>query len=502
MKTIGREIARRSGGRVEVRAEPFRCRLRLSASHASDDHVIDATFSCSMQALEDRAEREMLAETLLCDRDFATIENVVDHFAPPLRDALARLIATQPAETWLAEASHAQIAEALRGAAKPVAFSCGVELLPPFEVMIESPTLQREQLESMQRRLAEKRAAGQVEHVQRATELLKQFTALREAGPTLSPGQILDRVSPADRGSMLETLLLASAGEMTSPLWAVAGTDLLRIDPRTSPPATKAIALPSELGPLRSVQRSEDRLLVGAQSGVMLVQADDPRGSTLYRHAAGSSPLGFNSVASAAGMIWASHGDVGVVGWDVGGPNEPALVKAAPGARNLVALDDGRALFSAAGGVFVVDREGVVTAVPGSAGGYVLIAIDREQIILVREDGIVQHADRSTLELTDGSRRCGAVTAAATLPWLGTTRLLLASADGPVYCIGGDDELVTQYASAHRGLRAIAACADTIAALSADRQRIILWKTWDGRQPFAEIHVASMARHRAADVSF
>src|SRR4051812_22094188 len=183
MSTSGREIARRAGGRVELRPEPFRCRWRLSESRAADDHVVNATFSCTVHALDERAEREMLAEMFLSDRDVATIENIVDHFATPLRDALARMIATRAVETWLAEASHAQIVEALRAAAKPIAFACGVELLPPFEVTIESPTLQREQLESMQRRLAEKRSAGQVEHVQRATELLRQFTTLREAAP-------------------------------------------------------------------------------------------------------------------------------------------------------------------------------------------------------------------------------------------------------------------------------------------------------------------------------
>ena len=53
----------------------------------------------------------------------------------------------------------------------------------------------------MQRRLAEKRAAGQVEHVQRATELLKQFTALKEAAPTLAPrmlAQAAKPIAPAD----------------------------------------------------------------------------------------------------------------------------------------------------------------------------------------------------------------------------------------------------------------------------------------------------------------
>jgi len=61
---------------------------------------------------------------------------------------------------------------------------------------------------------------------------------------------------------------------------------------------------------------------------------------------------------------------------------------------------------------------------------------------------------------------------------------------------------VTQYASPHRGLRAVAAAADTVAGVSGDRQRLILWKSWDGRKPFAEIHLANVARHRVADICF
>src|SRR5205823_15020445 len=109
---------------------------------------------------------------------------------------------------------------------------------------------------------------------------------------------------------------------------------------------------------------------------------------------------------------------------------------------------------------------------------------------------------RATLERISSARHCGETTAAASLPWLGTTRLLLATTDGPICCVGLDDPLVTQYASAHRGLRALAASGDVIAGLSGDRQRIVLWKSWDGRQVAGEIHIGNIARHRAADVCF
>jgi hypothetical protein len=74
--------------------------------------------------------------------------------------------------------------------------------------------------------------------------------------------------------------------------------------------------------------------------------------------------------------------------------------------------------------------------------------------------------------------------------------------EGPILCVGADDSLVTQYVGPHRGLRAVAAAADVVAAVNADRTRLVLWRSWDGRQPAAEVHIAAVARHRAADICF
>ena len=509
----GREIARRDErGNVLVRPEPQRCRLRLSGLAASNQHSLDLTFSFSVQALDEPAERAMLAETFLSDRDVLLSSDVATHFSTALREAAARRVAGSDAEHWLDESNRGAIVEVLRNAANPVAFASGVELLPPFDLTVESPTLQREQIEAMQRKLTERRAAGQAEHVQRAAELLRQFQSLREAAPPgLSPGKILEQVSPADRGTMLETLLMASAGSSSQQqmLWAVAGPNLVRIDARATPAAKcELIPLPTDLGPLRSVQAGDgSQLLAGAQSGVMVIDPTRPGEARRYADREITSPLGFNSVTVAGGMIWATHGEAGVVAWDISGAaDKPAFSlrpqSSAEAPRNAVALDDARVLYSAGGAVRIADGSGNATGVATSVATVLFIHVDANEILVVRADGSVDHLDRATLALTNTTRHCGETTSAAALPWLGTTRLLLATADGPVCCVGSDDPLVTQYASAHRGLRAVAATGDVIAGLSADRQRIVLWKSWDGRQPAGEIHIAGVARHRAADVCF
>ena len=62
--------------------------------------------------------------------------------------------------------------------------------------------------------------------------------------------------------------------------------------------------------------------------------------------------------------------------------------------------------------------------------------------------------------------------------------------------------MVTTYLSSHRGLRVVSAAADLVAAVSSDRQRVVLWNSWDGKKPLAELSIASAAKHRVGDIEF
>src|SRR5687767_4723766 len=107
MTSSGRFIARRDdAGRVELRPEPLRCRVRLGGLIASDDHALDATSTFSVLALNDRAAREMLAEAFLTDKTIATADDVASHFAAGLTEAATRVVKTQPAEHWTSDAAR------------------------------------------------------------------------------------------------------------------------------------------------------------------------------------------------------------------------------------------------------------------------------------------------------------------------------------------------------------------------------------------------------------
>lgn len=529
MPLLDNELAHRAGGTgegvatLELRPTPLRLRWRLTDLATSDGHRLDGAFSCSVRALPESTEQRMLAETFLQDRFSVMAEDVVAHFLPAFTAAARNLAANRSVSDWLTDTAKPAMIDALRDAGKRVAFACGLELLPPFHLDLESPSFQQQKLEALQRDLAEKRAAGQAEHVQRALQLLQQFQSMNTTAE-LSPGKILERLSPADQGGVLHSLLLASAEQGTQPdLWLVAGPYLVRARIDAKQAQAELIPLPPTLGPLRSVQpaivEGQRRLLVGAQSGVMLVDPQAPQEPILYADGGVDSTLGFSRALVHAKRIYACHGEAGIVAWQLADLSAPALTVRADrlpdvsasttsptsraGPRNLQALNDSHLIFSLASRLVKIDTSGEFVLLPPEDDTEIVAILPTDAgPTIVHAGGQVCQYNRDATEVATRQRRTGRLSAAATLPWLAGQRLLLASEDGPVYCTGLDDSLVTQYLSPYRALRAIAASHRHVAALSSDRQRLVLWNSWDGKQPICELYLTGIAKHRAADVDF
>jgi hypothetical protein len=564
MPLLDNELARREREQVVLRGTPMRVAWAFADLPAADGHTLALTFACSVRAVPDRIERRMLEEVLLSDgRSRVMAEDVVSHFLPQLRTAALRVAHEHPASAWINdEAPKAAAVEALRTAANAVAFACGLEVLPPFHVDVRSESFERQQLRAAQQAMIERQAAGQVEHFQRATELLRQFQSLRAGAPELSASRILQQVGAADRGSMLQMLLMAAAErERTETLWVVAGPYLVRVEAGSSndegrlTPKPDLIPLPPTLGPLRSVQCAQidgnAMLLVGARSGVMMVDPRRPHEPprTFQDAPAVETQHGFNRVVylPTRRELCATHADAGVVCWDIDAPDEPRaaartlqiapeLAEAMPrhsantfvghggtyasyagsmrtvgggggrgaiGPRNLLLSGD-TLLFSIGGRVY--RWEGDSAQAVGTAMDAELIAIIpvERQLAIVCENGAVSVLDRDGTPANGGGgpeRRAGRLRAAAPLPWLDSTRLLLAGDEGPIQCVGMEDPLVTHYASPYRGLRALATSASLVVAVSPDRQRLVLWNAWDGRQPAGELFLTALTRHRIADVT-
>ena len=509
------EVARRSAdGALSLALTPARVRWQVDDLPAPDGHRLSVALTASVIAVDEPAERQLLAEVFLATAArgqpaMVVGADVVAHLLPAVR-AAATTTADRHATAAdaVADAARAGWADALKQAADAVAFSCGLEVMSPVEVEVTSPTLQRERLEQMQRTAAERRSADQVGHFARAADLLKQWDELTRSVPSVTPGKVLQQLAPADRGAMLDTLMMASGGTTPAPnLWAVAGAYLVRTDLSADAPAPQLIELPATVGPLRSVRHEDGQLLIGGRTGVLVVDPARPAAARAYLYPDLASDHGFTGATVAGGHLRAVHRDGGVVTWAVGSPDAPVSV--VPPAQlngsplHLVRRPDGTCVFAVGGQVVKVDAAGHVTPVATLPGVVVSVLASADHLVIVSDEGVVRLLDVASLDNVGDSRPTGGrLSSAALLPWFNTCRLLLAATDGPVACVGIEDQLTTNFAGGPVGVRAVTASPAAVAALPADRQRVVVWHAWDGRKPSVELHVAAVARHRVADVAF
>ncbi len=505
------QLAFRDGASVVVRPSPMRVSWVMSDLVSSDLHKLTARFACSLEVVNNNVDRKMFAEVMLADRDAVTSEDLRSHYGGAIRSAAMEIAKTHRADEWLAEKYSGEMIDALSKSIERVAFACGMRALAPFQLELSSPTLEQQRLEQIQREQTRQRALGQVEHLKHAGELLKHFQELRREAPDLNAGQVLSQIAPSDRGSMLETLLMASAESSEScGCVLVAGTSLLRIELDDDQPRTRRIELPTELGPLRSVRKTtiedEPMLLVGARSGVLLASEQSPDQAKQFADASVQSQLGFNAAIVLRNRILATHSEAGVVAWQrhYSGTEVPLPARLfAQGARNLVAIDSDVAAFSSGNQLGIVRGDRIETHEAQSSAEIVaLVRADAARLLVVHADGLVAIYDYLQDRFVDREARGGKIVAAAALPWLGSSRLLLATETGSIDCVGVDDQLVTRYLSNRGAMRMIAASPRLVAGVTPDRQRLVMWNSWDGRKPVAEVHVTGLTHHRVADVQF
>jgi hypothetical protein len=505
------EFARRAETGIQIRPGAIRLKWDLTELTTSDGHLARGTFTSSARALPEPNELKMLDEALLGSRSVVTLADVVAHFAQAISAAARKHARGVDAQTLLADEGKQALTTALMQSASAVAFCCGIEILPPAQVDLDCPTLQRQRFEEMQRQSAQRRAADQVNHLRRSAELFGEFEAIRAAAPQLSPGQVLSRITVADQADVFRAAVLASAEKHAgAKLWAVAGNNLVQIDSGEST-RPEILDVPQDLGPLRSV-RSDGTggLLLGCRAGVLRVNPASPADAAQYRDPETTSQLGFNAAVILGDCIWAAHGEAGLVCWNLDQLDKPRSA-VRPGSskiagfapRNLVRFDANRLILSSGRQLFAASQDGALAPLaPLADADIVAIYPQPGRILTAHADGQICSWNADELKLDCQQRRAGRINAATVLPWLGDARLLLATQDGPVICLGPDDELLTQYSSPYQGLRIAAAAADAVAAVTSDRQRVILWHSWDGRRPYADLYLYGLTKHRIGDIAF
>jgi len=506
------EFARRTETGIQIRPGAVRLRWDMTDLATADGHLARGTFTASARALPEPNQLKMLDEAFLGSNSVVALADVAAYFAEAILSAARKHARGVDSQTLLADEGKQTLATVLMATADSVAFGCGIEILQPVHVELDCPTLQRRQFEEMDRQAAQRRSADQVDQLRRSAELFKQFEAVHSAAPELSPGQVLSRIGTTDQADVFRAMVLASAQKSArSRLWAVAGNSLIRIDGGGESPRTEVVNVPANLGPLRSIRGDgAGGLLLGCQAGVMRMSIDSLTETVEFRDPGVNSQLGFNAAVMLGDRIWAAHGEAGLVCWMLDQPEKPKVMLR-PGTskirgfapRNLSRLDADRVILSSGGQLAIASKDGEITPIGQPASADIIgIHVQPRRILTVHGDGQICSWSGDDFNLDCRQRRTGRIAAAAALPWLGDVRLLLATEDGPILCVGPDDELLTQFTSAYPSLRIAAAAPDTIAGVTADRQRLVLWHPWDGRKPFADLFVYGLARHRIADIAF
>ncbi|MEM6315368.1 MAG: hypothetical protein AAF743_14850 [Planctomycetota bacterium] len=470
-----------------------RVEVPIAGLVCADKHDLDVTLALRVRLSDTAADRALFVERFGKEPDVGRF--LIDTLRPTAEALTDVLNATD------ITADPSVLQEQLIDAAKTKLFAVGLQVLPPIECTATSHTLRRARLESVAAEEASRRSEAQAEQLRQAAALLDDVRT------TDAPvGDLLANVAPAERGGMVQNLLRASAAEASAwTLHVVSGDQVVEVE-RGGTGELSAQRVEDSLGPLRSIVISTrgptargpgaepagrwpsaiGRVL-GAQAGVWV---DD----TAFRFDTASSPQGFNGAIVGDGELFATHGEFGVVRWSLDRPNEADVI-AAPPARCPHLLPDGRLLF-ASGREVIVDTS-VVAELTGDV--VAIVPVDR-RLAAVGSNGSVVLIVANTLDVLETFSVGKQVKHAAALPWLGSARLVLAT-DAGVSVVGPDDGLSSDRAVAG-GCKVVAATADTIAAVTGDRQRVVLLSTWDASAEPVALFVTATTRHRVGDLAF
>src|SRR5215471_5671449 len=138
MALASNEFARREGGAVVIVPNAVRISWPLNSMTTSDSHTLSGRFSASAQLADSPTDRKMFAEVLLGSKSVVTSSDLSDHFAEAVRNAATETAPKRTVEQWVSGESRQEMIDALHKAAKAVAFACGLEILPPFQLELVS----------------------------------------------------------------------------------------------------------------------------------------------------------------------------------------------------------------------------------------------------------------------------------------------------------------------------------------------------------------------------
>src|SRR5438034_10527618 len=148
MSLLEKEFARRDADGVDTRPET-RLVWSLEGLTTSDKHALRIRFGCGARVADNSMDRRTFVQVMLGSRSTISIDALIDHFAPALQSAAAKCSAQYPAVEWAEHKLDQTMLDALLEGARRVAFACGLEILPPHQLDLSSPSLDLSRMEQV-----------------------------------------------------------------------------------------------------------------------------------------------------------------------------------------------------------------------------------------------------------------------------------------------------------------------------------------------------------------
>ncbi|MEM1010937.1 MAG: hypothetical protein AAGI46_01810 [Planctomycetota bacterium] len=494
----------------------------IDAGSATSLDGYEVRFTISLQPQRRRSEID--------DAAFAgafvgmhSAEEAIEALRPDAERALASVTQSlEPAdvEAWQAEPPIEAFAKAIRA----FLFRFGMET-GPIRVKASSPAFE-EQSAMAEAAEAAKRAEGH------AASLVAAFHELRQKHPDVPPGKLLMGLPEADRRPTLMKLIEGEAERDTSRLFVAAGSALYELH---GDQLTVFAAAGGSLGPIRRLAFAEvsGRPIVacGCRDGVTLQPVDVPDAagevpSILPNEGSGRGFGSIDLIANGDGTcwLWMTHTERGAECLLIRGLSAPL-----PPLKRLQFVDghhrESKFVAAPAGDwAMLVADAGVEIAYTGS-GHYTLpvggpsaqavrffstrVPLRPHPLLTLARGEVIEAvvSDAEDLEEVDvrwqERTRFGTDLASAGLvPFVGDIRIAACLKDGPIAVAGVEDDVVVEYQSPYSGFAEVAASAGCVAAITADRERLVVWRLDRPEQPEHDVFLPSTTRSRGADLIF
>jgi len=479
-----------------VRNRAITVPLIVDGAPAADGHTVQAQVELLVRCPPRDHEIAALAETLLGDPELTlnSLTHAVEAAGAPV--ALRAFIRDRTAAQLAQEDLRAPLLAHFRGALKEFLFSAGLVLERLGAVSFASRSWDEQiALEhEAARRKRELEARNVVEEAARAatrrrlddlSSILAKLKAAAEADGTLRWHALLPALTPGERGRLLENLWRITPDQyIAAAIVVITSTECLWLSPQSAEEISHRVALPPELGGLRSVSFDLARnwLLVGAATGVWVLTAQD--GSVVARYAvpnAGQPRTGFNSAAIVGGRLVATHSQLGAWSWDLDDSQDVRpLVQPVGGTpktiRCATAAADGYLLLAADDAVHVFTPAGEpLRTLPTGRGPIHGLAVLGDDVYVSTADGLVlREAWRRPKIWEVLHRRSEPIESIQVRRWDDLVEVVIPAGPDGVLGIYENEGMVARLMTANVPIRRVWACDDTLVGLTENRDRLVI----------------------------